>query len=269
MNMQDKEFDELFRSKLEDLEVEPSKGLWDNIAAEVVVDRKNRSALPFISIAASVLILVTAGVFFIPKLKQDDVKPAVAVVVKHAGNPKINLAPAQIKDAETESPSAQIAAITVASKVDRIKKSFKQPNNSLPAVKVEKAANNPQQIAQVTSTTVPQNDVMLAAVKPDLITNAIPTPVTNAVVSNDEIKINAVSTLAAQQLPAKTVATVQPKKRRIRSFGDLINAVVSKVDKRKDKLIEFSSKDDDESLITGVNLGIIKVKKEEVIATNK
>jgi hypothetical protein len=41
------------------------------------------------------------------------------------------------------------------------------------------------------------------------------------------------------------------------------------VDKRKDKLIEFSSKDDDESLITGINLGIIKVKKEEVIATNK
>jgi hypothetical protein len=69
MNMQDKEFDELFRSKLGDLEVAPSKSVWDNIAAEVVIGRENRSALPFISIAASVLVLVTAGVFFIPQIK--------------------------------------------------------------------------------------------------------------------------------------------------------------------------------------------------------
>ncbi|MBD1366124.1 hypothetical protein IDJ77_20100 [Mucilaginibacter sp. ZT4R22] len=263
MNMQDKEFDELFRSKMEDLEVEPSNGLWDNIAAEVVIDRKNRSALPFISIAASVLVLVTAGVFFIPKLKQDNVKPAVAVVVKHVDNPEINVAPAQIKNADTEPRSVQIAAVAVAPKVHRTKQSFKKQTGSLPAVKVEEANNTPQQIAQGTPTTAPQNDAILAAVKPGMAAPAIA-----ALQINDEVKVSPVATLA-EQVPAKTIAAAQPKKRRIRSFGDLINVVVSKVDKRKDKLIEFSSKDDDESLITGINLGIIKVKKEEVIATNK
>ena len=262
--MQDKEFDELFRSKLEDLEVEPSKGLWDNIAAEVVIDKKNRSALPFISIAASVLVLVTAGVFFIPKLKQDDVKPAVAIGAKHADTPKINVIPAQIKNADTQTQPVQIAAVTVAPKVHRTRQSIKQQNSSLPAVKVEEADNNPQQIAQATPTNAPQNDVMLAAVKP-----GIDAPAIASLQINDEVKVNPVATLAEQQVPAKTIAAAQPKKRRIRSFGDLINVVVSKVDKRKDKLIEFSSKDDDESLITGINLGIIKVKKEEVIATNK
>jgi hypothetical protein len=261
MNMQDKEFDELFRSKLEDLDVEPSKGLWDNIAAEVVIDRKNRSALPFISIAASVLVLVTAGVFFIPKLKQDDVKPAVAVVVKHADTSKVNMLPAQIKNADTEPQPARIAA--VASKTHYIKQNIQKQNNSLPAVKVEEIDNTPQQIAQVTPTTAHQNDVMLAAVKPDIAAPAIA-----SLQINDEVKVNPVATLA-EQVPNKTIAAAPPKKRRIRSFGDLINVVVSKVDKRKDKLIEFSSKDDDESLITGINLGIIKVKKEEVIATNK
>jgi hypothetical protein len=237
MNMQDKEFDELFRSKLEDLEVEPSKGLWDNIAAEVVIDRKNRSALPFISIAASVLVLVTAGVFFIPKLKQEDVKPAVAVVVKRADTPEVNVVPAQIKNADTEPQPAQITAVTIAPKVHRIKQSFKKQNNSLSAVKVEEEADNPQQIAQVTPTTAPQNDAILAAVKPDITAPAIA-----SMQINDEVKVNPVATLAEQQVPAKTIAAVQPKKRRIRSFGDLINVVVSKVDKRKDKLIEFSSK---------------------------
>ena len=54
---------------------------------------------------------------------------------------------------------------------------------------------------------------------------------------------------------------VKPKYK-MHSLGDLINAVVAKVDKRKDKFIEFTDKDE-ESLITGVNLGIFKIKKEE------
>ena len=50
-----------------------------------------------------------------------------------------------------------------------------------------------------------------------------------------------------------------------RSFGGLINAVVGKIDKRKDKVIEFNDDDDDDdgATVTGVNLGIIKIKKEK------
>ncbi len=262
--MQDKEFDELFRSKLEDLEVAPSKGVWDNIAAEVVIGRKNRSALPFISIAASVLVLVTAGVFFIPKLKQDDVKPTVTVVVKHADTAGADVAPAQIENAVTETRSAQIAAVTVTHKVHRVKPAIKKQNNGLPAVNVGQLDTNLKQIAQIPPATARQNEAVLAAVKPDNTAPAIA-----ALQINDEVKLKPITASAAHDLPVKTIAAAQPKKRRIRSFGDLINVVVSKVDKRKDKLIEFSSKDDDESLVTGINLGIIRVKKEEVIATNK
>jgi hypothetical protein len=41
-----------------------------------------------------------------------------------------------------------------------------------------------------------------------------------------------------------------------------LNVVIAAVDKRKDKVIEFSNTDGDESSITGINLGIIKIKKE-------
>ncbi|OOQ60287.1 hypothetical protein [Mucilaginibacter pedocola] len=269
MDMQDKEFDELFRSKLGELEMEPSKGVWDNIAAEVVMERKSRSALPFISIPASVLVLVGAGLFFIPKFKQDnnDVKHHVTAGVKHDVKSKVEVAPVKIEQPITE-PSTQIVATTVASKAHTVKQSIKKQNNSLPVVKVEEAQNT-QQIAQVAPKPTAVNDAVIAAVKPDntpapaLIAEKI-TPAIDS-----EVKLPEVNALVAQQTPAKTVASAQPKKRRIRSFGDLINVVVSKVDKRKDKLIEFSSKDDDESLVTGINLGIIRVKKEEVVASNK
>jgi hypothetical protein len=51
--------------------------------------------------------------------------------------------------------------------------------------------------------------------------------------------------------------------KKLRSLGDIINIAVAKVDKRKDKFIEFSDTDDNGSTITAVNLGIIKIKKRE------
>jgi hypothetical protein len=55
------------------------------------------------------------------------------------------------------------------------------------------------------------------------------------------------------------------KKRGIHSLGSLINTIVAKIDKREDKLIEFTDNEDDdsESTITGINLGIIKKKKQQ------
>jgi hypothetical protein len=53
------------------------------------------------------------------------------------------------------------------------------------------------------------------------------------------------------------------KKHKIRSLGDVFNVMIAAVDKRKDKIIEFSNTDGDDATITGVNLGIIKVKKEK------
>jgi len=70
--------------------------------------------------------------------------------------------------------------------------------------------------------------------------------------------------LVSAQVPAMDGQHAGPVKTRhkIRSPGDLINAVVEKVDKRRDKIIEFTD-DDDETNVTGINLGIIKIKKEK------
>jgi len=71
MDMQDKEFDKLFNQKFEDFEVEPSPWVWDNIAGELDGKKAKRTIMPWLSIAATVLVLITAGVLF---LKQKPIK---------------------------------------------------------------------------------------------------------------------------------------------------------------------------------------------------
>jgi hypothetical protein len=76
---------------------------------------------------------------------------------------------------------------------------------------------------------------------------------------NSAISLPAQSVLASNQ-PAKTKPTA--KKHGIRNFGDIVNLVVAKVDKRKDKLIQFSDADDDGSVISAVHLGALKIKRD-------
>ena len=98
-------------------------------------------------------------------------------------------------------------------------------------------------------------------INPELIVKEVPEPIEQPV--NE--KLNDKPVLAAAQLPVAdepVAETVKPK-HKIKTFGDLVNVVVRKIDKRKDKLIEFTDVDDDESTITGINLGVLKIKKEK------
>ena len=114
----------------------------------------------------------------------------------------------------------------------------------------------------------------LAQVKPDLEPE---NPKNNSVQTQIALVPDAAVSLKPQpetEKPAKQPEKVQVlasanttekvKRKRIRSFGDVVNLVMAKVDKREDKLIQFTNSDDgDESNVTGINLGIINLKKEK------
>lgn len=261
--MQDKEFDELFRSKLADFEVQPSKRVWDNVAAEVIIERPNRSAWPYISVAASILVLVTAGLFFIPQQKdggkkEDQItkaennKPAKEIIaaVKITKLPEPVKLPVQIAIVKT--PKLQNVKAVAAGEVNADK-------SGLDSLKNNDVAGG-QMIA-----TAERPATSLKAVVPNVDTQLDLDPAMN----NVQV-VNKPLALTAQLPTAKTIAVAPVKKKRgIRSLGDLINVVVSTVDKRKDKIVEFSNTEDDESIISGINLGIIRVKREDAIAKNK
>ena len=261
MNMQDKEFDDLFRSKLGDFEVQPSAEVWQNVDTELS-GKKKKSIFPVLSIAASVLILLVAGILFIPKkgvVKNG--KPDSNVVTK--ANPSIkpeNARPLNSPSTQQEQLAAIERPVKHVTKVNQPKiktNAAGEKEQANPSIEKTEIVKHEDQPLMASAGTQKQDEV----IKPEPIelTVAMSAPV-RTTEDNSTISLPAQPVLASNQ-PAKTTKPTA-KKHGIRNFGDIVNLVIAKVDKRKDKLIQFSDSDDDGSVISGVHLGALKIKRD-------
>ncbi|PMP66466.1 MAG: hypothetical protein C0191_00340 [Mucilaginibacter sp.] len=256
--MQDKELDQLFSDKLSQLSVEPSRGAWRSIANGLDVPMRQTNLRVYLSIAAAVLVMLTIGVYLIAD------KPVKMQQV--AGTQPIKRKPAQeAPAAQPEAKQPVLAGVTM-------------PENGVIAKARPVAARKHMMHNQLT---LPQSKPMIAEQQPDtagiettrLAQVTLPkTPAIKFTVPDKSTPLldkTSLTAPTAENLAAgksaenKTVAAASVRKHKIRGIGDLLNAVVSKIDKRKDKLIEFSSKDEDEPSVTGLNLGFIKIKKQD------
>jgi hypothetical protein len=254
MDMQDKEIDQLFRSGFNDFAVEPTAKVWGGIASGL--DRRKRSLKIYLSMAASLLLLLSAGLYFVSHVKDNTKKPAQLVAVKNNKPAKSIITPvnATPKTEQVQKVAQPQLEKTIAFNTAlRSRKQKTKTVKILPVRDIE-IIEPAQQLAQVVQ---PAQDVKFV-----VRDRAIPLNEKIEIPENVSFKAN---TLAAQQPPVdKVIAATPVKKHRIRNLGDLINVVVSKVDKRKDKLIEFSStNDEDDSVVSGLNLGFIKIKKQD------
>lgn len=256
--MQDNELDELFRSKLGGLEMQPSAHIWDNINATLGQEKK-RPWLRTLSIAATLLVILSAGTWFMLD------KPAKVEQGQVASRVKKTDAVQQIQpDTQVETPAKTevepVAAVT-------------EPANNIAVVKRQpvvkhETANIPNTPGGVKETIVaaPQNnqtEQVLAAVPVNTMSNRVVPEVALTAKAIDTLP-SALKTTSPVNPLAVTAQEPEKKKRRgIHSLGGLINAVVAKVDKREDKFIEFTETDEDNANITGINLGLFKVKKDK------
>jgi hypothetical protein len=255
MDMQDKEMDELFRSKLEGFEMEPSDKVWPGIAGELDPPKRKIALMPFLSVAASIIVLVAAGLLFIPK--KEIIKPG-----RHAVN-GLTKTELPAKRVPSVSPVQQPAAGPVnVNHINNIAVAPTMKTTTGTVVKIvdttAKPAANTQPAQQPMVATAPKQQPAKAVV-PDnstaLIAKQAPEPV-QAYTTQPQIAALPVKPIQTDTLPIKT-------RHGIHSFGELVNVLVAKVDKRKNKVIEFSADDDGESHVTGINLGIIRIKKKE------
>lgn len=255
MDMQDKEFDKVFNSKFEDFEVEPSAMVWDNITSELDGKKAKRSLMPYLSIAASVIILLTAGLLFLQKSKSTKqqveptkltvsrVEPATTAPVKADNEPAVIAQPNTNKFVATVNHSGTINTSPVI-------------NNTEPAVKTDNTNTQPEQVKA-------DNQPLLAANETHAVTlNVVPGKETPLAPKTLDLEQQQVIEKPAVMAAVSKPVTAPVKRSGIHSLGGLVNALVATVDKRQDKLIEFSDNDDDdtESSLTGVNLGVIKIK---------
>jgi hypothetical protein len=246
MDMQDKEIDQLFRSGFNDFEVEPTAKVWGGIASGL--DRNKLSLKVYLGIAASLLLLLSAGLYFVSHVKDNTKKPVQLTAVKNNKPAKSIITPV-IASSKIMQP--QLAKVLAVNTVVTSRKQKTKTVKVLPVRDIE-IIEPAQQQAQVIQ---PAQDVKFVVPAGVPFNEKIELP------EDASFKANI---LAAQPPVTKAIAAAPVKKHRIRNLGDLINVVVSKVDKRKDKLIEFSStNDEDDSVVSGLNLGFIKIKKQD------
>ena len=257
--MQDKELDAFFHSKLDDFEMEPSHDLWKGIAAELDSDKKKKNLKPYLSIAATIVVLLTAGTLFMPGKPKVTNQQVVKTNVSSKPQP-VNNTPVQAKVIAPVQPvvkeQSPVESIAAAKTV--------KPKVKASTVKAEKAvAHTPVQPV------VTEQEPVLAAntAKPDETLHPV-VPDTDIALSQKTIsaetepfKTKPVVMASTTQPAAEKQATEQePVKKKKRGFGGFMNSLIAKIDKRKDKLIEFK---DGDGAITGINLGIIKITNED------
>ncbi|MGI4751171.1 MAG: hypothetical protein ACRYFB_11080 [Janthinobacterium lividum] len=259
MKTSDKQLDDLFNSKLQNLEVEPAANLWQNIDAELDRKPKKKSIIPGLRIAAGILVMLSVGLLFLRKnepVKSNFPRKITKVVLQKA-DPNLT----QIASLDDKNSMLLLSA-----KNKVIKEALPRSSKNKVVITKPEIIKNPE-TKLVLMQTLAQN-------KPDEDPAGLQnTPIQSRIASVPDASIS-LKPQPQTEIPQKLFVkpsllateshTIKAKHKRIRNIGDVVNLVMAKVDKRQDKLIEFSDTDDgEESNVTGINLGFISLKKEK------
>ncbi|HZX59494.1 MAG TPA: hypothetical protein VFE54_12240 [Mucilaginibacter sp.] len=258
--MQDKEFDDVFRSKLDGFEAEPTGRVWEGIDEKLDTTRRRAIFMPILRIAASIILVAGLGILFL--VNRDKVTP-----VKQGKSDFVRTAVQHVKQPETITPVRQPEPIktvepkTVMNQVAHVRIPKKENATVIISQKPVVQKEAPEIIK-------PREQPVLATVEPtkkvDIAQPVVPgpeTPLVTKTITDNSGQIKAAPQVTAQVQP-NDVAAKPAKRHGIHNFGDLVNIVVARVDKRKDKAIEFTDSDDGESSITAVNIGPVKIKRD-------
>ncbi|WP_316735950.1 hypothetical protein [Pedobacter aquatilis] len=241
--IQDKDFDKLFQNAFEDAEITPSRDLWNSIESEIEPKKKRVIPIYWLS-AAAVLLIATVGFLVYqqqevkPKQYADNVTPKVEMPVVTEQTTK-DSSIAILSPVEKREQASPVSAKPITTKVkDEVKPVEKQ--KVINAFEVQKQE---QVIAKVEES---QKDIKtkieeaILQPKQETVIAANPTIIKTDDVENDNSQV---------------------ENKGIRNVGDVVNLIVNKVDKRKDKFIQFRTDDDDSSL-SSINIGPFKIGKK-------
>jgi len=233
----DKEFDTLFHEKFKLWEVEPEEIVWDNIAGQL---EKKKRPFPVLWMAAASL----AGVIMVGLWYSSTIEPMklTGAVEKNTPVEKTRVIAAKVKEINNDQPVKQVIQEKGPVSKTIEDRDLKQANqsirgrnvnaSSIATVKVERKVegNKVEENSRIASVEQPASSSQLVA-----STNSDPELLTE---DGESIKNLRVS---------KSVVS------------SVVNFVIGKVDKRKDKLIEFEDNDEG-TKVKSMNLILVKFK---------
>jgi hypothetical protein len=237
--LSDKDFDKFFHDKFADFEEKPSAALW-SVISKLLSNKKRRSSPVLWVAAASLAVVLGAGIWF-----SSQKEPIYLTGGENSAIVSQQKKPSQVVVRTTSSANVKTGYNVSTSKTEKV---FSAP------IKQDVAVN-----AKEEASTLP---VTKKATEKDQATQitlaAIPEPVKEADlnVSTPEESL-AISTNVDEEMQDVTT-----KQTRIKSVGSLVNFVVSKVDKRKKKIIEFEDNDEG-TKVSGFNFGLLKFQLKD------
>ncbi len=232
--MQDKELDQLFKTHLEDAEIQPSAGLWANIEAEL--EPKHKRVLPFYWMAAAIAIVVAAIGLMMPKAETIRLQaPAQLVENNSVLSPVVKQSKDAIADPSTLEMEEKSTPLVIAPRL-----SAEDIKKSLTVMQPVSVSKHP--VDRIIDKTEPVEAPLKEQIREEVM-------IANA----DVVPNNTVNVITEIE---------QPERKGIRNVGDLVNYVVDKVDKRDNKVVKFNTDDDDNSSLIAINIGFIKLNSK-------
>lgn len=244
---QDNEWDNLFRNKFDNAEITPSANVWASIEAELAP--KKRRLIPIYWWAAASIVLVGTTLLVFVKTDKSNINE-----IKNTANVSFKNKPVKSSNKTDDHIALKFdnnkqAADLVAS----TKKLKENPKiiikNIADKIEEEKGALNPNLQINYKST----KQVEIKVIDTILIANVLPQKNAVVVVETDTTSITKNTIVQTNNTPKKGIKNV----------GDLVNFLVSKIDKREKKLVKFNTDEAGNSSITAINIGFIQLNSKK------
>jgi len=266
--MQDKDFDQLFRDKFEEAEVQPSAHLWNNIEAEI---NKPKRKFPVYWMAAALAVAALGIGLLVNQPALEKEKSLVTIGATKAASQAVHqdtissdsrTAPglADIKNAL----AAESASRPVAGAVHQEVFAVAAQQNLSPEKSDIQAAHADQEENRRAAAMTEKKDLLAMQPSGSIVhhdNNELVVTQHKSGLPESTRKPEALMLASADEKTASNEVInendTNAENKGIRNVGDLINFVVDKVDKREDKLIQFKTEDDNSSLVA-LNIGMFK-----------
>ena len=244
--IQDKDFDQLFKDRFEDAEITPSRDLWSSIESEIEPKKKRIIPIYWLS-AAAILIIATVGIMV---YQQQDVVPK-----QYANNVATNMNPVIV---EPQVKDSSVSNTDLTKDVAKALPAHVKPLPTLVQTAVKENAKPIEKQKMISVPDIQKQETMIAKVEEPK--KDIKTKIEEAVFKTQEETVLAAN--VNEVIADEVIDSSYPAERKgIRNVGDVVNLIVNTMDKRKDKVIQFRT-DDDDSSISVVNIGPFRIGKK-------
>jgi hypothetical protein len=247
--IRDKDFDQLFKDAFADAEVTPSRDLWSNIESEITPKKKRIIPIYWLS-AAAVLLIATIGILVYQQQNTSSEGKQLASNTIETTKPVV------------QAPIVKDTVTTIVEPVENITPVLPVQRKAVSAIaktRVKQELVKPVEKQRiVTAPEMQKQEAVLAKVEEPK--KDIKTKIEEAILQPKEETVIVANPTAVKI--DEPVNDNEQSNKGIRNVGDVVNLIVNKMDKRKDKLIQFRTDDDDSSL-SSINIGPFKIGKRK------